>query len=140
MTMPTASAARSAAAAPARASRRRSSKPIIEAIWAEHIAPKAPLAGPSREVQRLLIDVPIDYTSGNPLNAPAANNNSGLGGLFGAFAGNAPPPAPPPGGGFIEHFRRDAEGKAEDTQYQIVSREDAYAVRLRPEHRSRFVL
>ena len=45
-------------------------KPILEAIWAEHIAPKAPLAGPSREVQRLLIDVPIDYASGVPLNAP----------------------------------------------------------------------
>jgi hypothetical protein len=85
-------------------------------------------------VQRLLVDVPIDYTSGTPLNAPANNaNNSGLGGLFGAFAGNAQPPAPPPGGGsFIEHFRRDAEGKPEDTQYQIVSREDAYAVRSDP--------
>jgi membrane carboxypeptidase/penicillin-binding protein len=107
-------------------------KPIIEAIWAEHIAPKSPLAGPSREVQRLLIDVPIDYTSGTPLNAPA-NNNPGLGGLFGVFAGNAQPAAPPPGGGsFIEHFRRDAEGKAQDTQYQIVSREDAYAVRSDP--------
>ena len=109
-------------------------KPILEAIWSEHIAPKAPLSGPSREVQRLLVDVPIDYASGTPLNAPAnnANNNSGFGGLFGAFAGNAQPPAPPPGGGFIEHFRRDAEGKAQDTQYQIVSREDAYAVRSDP--------
>ncbi len=104
-------------------------KPILEAIWAEHIAPKAPLSGPSREVQRLLIDVPIDYTSGTPVNA-RANNANGFGGLFGAFAGNAEPAAPPPGGGsFIEHFRRDAEGKAEDTQYQIVSRENAYAVR-----------
>jgi membrane peptidoglycan carboxypeptidase len=103
-------------------------KPIIEAIWAEHIAPKAPLAGPSREVQRLLVEVPIDYTSGSPLNS-RANNNSDGGGLFGAFAGNNQPPAPPPGGGFIEHFRRDADGKPEDTQYQIVSREDAYAVR-----------
>jgi membrane peptidoglycan carboxypeptidase len=109
-------------------------KPIIEAIWAEHIAPKAPLSGPSREVQRLLVDVPIDYASGTPLNAPAnnANNGTGLGGLFGAFAGNAQPPAPPPGGGFIEHFRRDADGKPEDTQYQIVSRDDAYAVRSDP--------
>ncbi len=110
-------------------------KPIIEAIWAEHIAPKAPLAGPSREVQRLLIDVPIDYASGNPLNAPAnnANNNPGIGGLFGVFAGNAQAAAPPPSGGsFIEHFRRDADGKAEDTQYQIVAREDAYAVRPDP--------
>jgi hypothetical protein len=73
--------------------------------------------------------VPIDYASGTPVNA-RANNANGFGGLFGAFAGNAEPAAPPPGGGsFIEHFRRDAEGKAEDTQYQIVSRENAYAVR-----------
>jgi membrane carboxypeptidase/penicillin-binding protein len=108
-------------------------KPILEAIWAEHIAPKAPLAGPSREVQRLLIDVPIDYASGVPLNARAANDNSGIGGLFGAFAGNAQPAAPPPGGGsFIEHFRRGADGQAEDTQYQIVSRADAYVVRTDP--------
>ena len=106
-------------------------EPIIEAMWSEHIAPKAPLSGPSREVQRLLVDVPIDYTSGTPLNAPAnnANNNFGLGGLFGAFAGNAQRPTPPPGGGFIEHFRRDADGNPADTQYQIVSREEAYAVR-----------
>src|ERR1700726_2608886 len=82
-------------------------KPILDAIWAEHIAPKAPLAGPSREVQRLLVDVPIDYASGVPLNAPAANNGTGIGGLFGAFAGNAQAAAPPPSGGsFIEHFRR----------------------------------
>src|SRR6202011_2570478 len=108
-------------------------KPILDAIWAEHIAPKAPLAGPSREVQRLLIDVPIDYASGVTLNGPAANNNSGRGGLFGAFAGNAQAAAPPPGGGsFIEHFRRGADGQAEDTQYQIVSRADAYAVRTEP--------
>jgi hypothetical protein len=66
------------------------------------------------------------------VNAPAnnANNGSGLGGLFGAFAGNAQAAAPPPGGGnFIEHFRRGPDGQAEDTQYQIVSRDDAYAVR-----------
>jgi membrane carboxypeptidase/penicillin-binding protein len=99
-------------------------KPILEAIWAEHIAPKAPLAGPSREVARQLIDVPIDYSSGSPAGAPV-NNNSG--GLFGLFAGNAEASAPARSAGFIEHFRRDAEGKAEDTQYQIVSREDAYA-------------
>ena len=28
-------------------------KPIIEAVWSEHIAPKAPLSGPSPEAQRL---------------------------------------------------------------------------------------
>jgi penicillin-binding protein 1A len=107
-------------------------RPIIEAIWAEHIAPKAPLNGPSREVQRLLIDVPIDYATGNPLNAPAAPANNGFG-IFGVFANNAPAPAPAPGGGnFIEHFRRGPDGQATDTQYQILSRESAYALREAP--------
>jgi hypothetical protein len=30
------------------------------------------------------------------------------------------------GGNFIEHFRRAADGQIDDTQYQLVSREDAY--------------
>jgi penicillin-binding protein 1A len=104
-------------------------KPILEAIWSEHIAPKAPLAGPSPEVARQLIDVPIDYTSGEPLNARARNVSS-VGGLFGAFANTAPQPPPPPSGaGFVEHFRRGPDGQPADTQYQIVTRESAYAVR-----------
>ena len=73
-------------------------QPIIEAIWAEHIAPKTPLSGPSREAQRQLIDIPIDYMTGDRTN----------------------------GGGFIEHFRRSSNGQVADTQYQLVSREDAY--------------
>jgi len=94
-------------------------KPIIEAIWAEHIAPKALLAGPSRETARQLIDVPIDYTSGTPANAPR-NNDAGI---FN-FGGNT---ASGNGGNFVEHFRRGADGQPEDTQYQMVSREDAYS-------------
>jgi penicillin-binding protein 1A len=74
--------------------------PIIEAVWADHIAPKAPLSGPSAEAQRQLVDIPIDYRSGNRLNG---------------------------GQGFIEHFKRAADGQVEDTQYQLVSPEDAYA-------------
>ena len=73
-------------------------EPIIEAIWAEHIAPKAPLSGPSLEAKRLVVDIPIDYMSGDRVN----------------------------GGNFIEHFRREADGQIDDTQYQLVSREDAY--------------
>lgn len=69
-------------------------QPIIEAIWAEHIAPKTLLSGPSPEAKRLLVDAPIDYMTGERV----AN------------------------GGFIEHFRRDAD----DTQYQLVSREGFY--------------
>jgi penicillin-binding protein 1A len=106
-------------------------KPIIEDIWAEHIAPKAPLAGPSPEVQRQIIDMPIDYTSGTPTNSRAnvtANNGSEGFSLFNGFATPAPPPPPPTGPtNFVEHFRRGSDGKAEDTQYQMVSRDDAYS-------------
>src|SRR6516165_9192823 len=73
-------------------------QPIIEAIWAEHIAPKTLLAGPSPEARKLLVDVPIDYYSGNRVEA----------------------------GNFVEHFRRDAAGQIEDTQYQLASRYGYY--------------
>jgi penicillin-binding protein 1A len=77
-------------------------QPIIEAIWAQGIAPKAPLSGPSPEAQRHLIDLPIDYASGDRVNG---------------------------GRGFIEHFRLGADGRFDETQYQLVSREDPYASR-----------
>jgi penicillin-binding protein 1A len=68
-------------------------EPIIQAIWAEHIAPKTLLRGPSPEARKMLADAPIDYYSGNRVA----------------------------GGGFVEHFRRDAAGQIEDTQYQLAS-------------------
>jgi len=74
-------------------------QPIIQAVWADGVAPKAPLAGPSPAARRELVDIPIDYYSGNRMN----------------------------GGNFIEHFRRGADGQVADTQYQLVSQEDAYA-------------
>jgi hypothetical protein len=73
--------------------------------------------------------MPIDYVSGTPVNSRAAaqaNANSEGFSLFNGFNNPAPPP-PPPSGNFVEHFRRGADGKAEDTQYQIVSREEAYS-------------
>ena len=73
-------------------------EPIIQAIWAEHIAPKTLLSGPSPEARKLLVDVPIDYATGSRVA----------------------------GGGFIEHFRRDAAGQIEDTQYQLASRDGYY--------------
>jgi len=76
-------------------------EPIMQAIWAESIAPKAPLSGPSKEAQRRLIDLPIDYMSGDRVSA----------------------------GGFMEHFRRAADGRFDDTQYQLLSQEDASASR-----------
>jgi penicillin-binding protein 1A len=75
-------------------------EPILQAVWAEGIAPKALLNGPSPEAKRHLIDLPIDYYSGTRIN----------------------------GGGqaFVEHFRLDADGKVNETQYQLVSREEPY--------------
>ncbi len=74
-------------------------QPIIQAVWADNVAPKAPLSGPSPQARRDLVDIPIDYMSGNRMN----------------------------GGNFIEHFRRAADGQVADTQYQLVSQDDAYA-------------
>jgi penicillin-binding protein 1A len=75
-------------------------EPIIQAIWAEGIAPKTPLNGPSAEAKRHLIDLPIDYISGDRVTG---------------------------GSGFVEHFRLEADGRFEETQYRLVSREDPYA-------------
>ena len=73
-------------------------EPILQTVWAEGIAPKALLNGPSPEAKRHLVDLPIDYHSGTRIN----------------------------GGGqaFVEHFRLDADGKVNETQYQLVSREE----------------
>ena len=69
-------------------------EPIIEAIWARKIAPKAPLSGPSPEAQRRLVDVAIDYQSGDRVRGSH---------------------------GFVEHFRLGPDDKVHDTQYQVVS-------------------
>jgi len=73
-------------------------EPIFEAIWAEKIAPKIVLSGPSTEAQSNLIDLRIDYESGDRVKD---------------------------GHGFIEHFRREPDGKVDDTQYQLVSHESS---------------
>jgi hypothetical protein len=51
----------------------------------ENIAPKAPLSGPSAEAHAHLIDLPIDYESGEREKR----------------------------GGFVEHFRLDANGQVD---------------------------
>jgi len=70
-------------------------EPIIEAIWAKQIAPKTVLRGPSAEAESHLVDLPINYDSGDRVKARH---------------------------GFVEHFRREPDGKLDDTQYQLVSR------------------
>ena len=77
-------------------------QPIIEAVWADQVAPKTALSGPSREAQRQLVDLPIDYMTGDRVSG---------------------------GRGFVEHFRRGPDGRLADTQYQLVSREEADAWR-----------
>jgi hypothetical protein len=76
-------------------------EPIIQAVWSEGIAPKAPLNGPSPEARRHLIDLAIDYVSGNRVTG---------------------------GGGFVEHFRLEADGRLTETQYQLISHADADAL------------
>ena len=73
-------------------------EPIIEAIWAEQIAPKTALSGPSAEAESSLKDMPINYESGDRVKT---------------------------GHGFIEHFRRQPDGKIDDTQYQLVSHQSS---------------
>ena len=74
-------------------------QPIIDDVWADNIAPKTPLAGPSAEAKRQLIDLPIDYASGN-------------------FERGS-------GGNFVEHFRVGSDGRIADTQYSMLSHEEA---------------
>ncbi len=95
-------------------------QPILEAVWAEHIAPKTPLAGPSPEAKRELVDIPIDYITGDRVGGQPANDGGLFGGIF------APASQPSSGKAFVEHFRRRPDGQVADTQYQLVSREDAY--------------
>jgi penicillin-binding protein 1A len=73
-------------------------EPILQAIWAQGIAPKAPLNGPSPEAMRYLVDLPIDYTDGSRRSRGSRE-------------------------GFVEHFRIEADGKIKETQYQLASRE-----------------
>ena len=123
-TMATASAARSAPVRPGHAWRCRSSSRSCRPIWAEGIAPKAPLNGPSPEAKRHLVDLPIDYMSGSRIGGGQrggqAGNQYGDQGAaqFGAQTG---------GHAFIEHFRVEADGKINETQYQLVSHGDAEA-------------
>jgi penicillin-binding protein 1A len=72
-------------------------RPIIEAIWAGHVAPKAPLSRPSPDAQRQLVDLAIDYDSGDRASR---------------------------GRGFTEHFRLGPDAHVHDTQYQVAPRLD----------------
>ena len=84
-------------------------EPILEAVWAQGIAPKAPLSGPSPEAKRYLVDLPIDYYSGTRIGG------SRNGGQYGVqYSENS-------GQGFIEHLRIGPDGKLYETQYQLMA-------------------
>jgi membrane carboxypeptidase/penicillin-binding protein len=76
---------------------------IIDAVWTLQVAPKVALSGPSAEAKKHMIDLPIDYSSGDRVTSG--------------------------GRAFVEHFRLGADGRFNETQYQLVSREEAYASR-----------
>jgi penicillin-binding protein 1A len=76
---------------------------IIEEVWASY-ASKTVLSPPSSEAQQHLVDLPIELSTGDVLTRAGPRT-------------------------FVEHFRRDAAGEVEDTQYRLVSREDAFASR-----------
>jgi penicillin-binding protein 1A len=75
-------------------------EPIIQAVWAQY-APKTLLSPPSAEAKRNMVVRPINLASGEPV--AGANAKS-----------------------FVEYFRRDRQGEPYDTQYQLVSRDEAY--------------
>jgi membrane peptidoglycan carboxypeptidase len=77
-------------------------EPIIQAVWA-NVAPKTALAPPSPEAKRQLTCKSIDLESGE---APAGGGKA-----------------------ITECFRIDRRGQVLDTQYELVSREDAYTAR-----------
>jgi len=72
---------------------------IFQAAWANGVA-RSPLSGPSPEARPFIADRPLEPRSGRQTA----------------------------GGGFLEHFRVK-DGRVADTQYQLLPREDRYAMR-----------
>jgi penicillin-binding protein 1A len=76
---------------------------IIQAVWAGY-APRTALSPPSPAARSQLVDLPIDPATGDRLSRRSP-------------------------GAFMEHFRLDRTGQVDDTQYRLVSQEDASAYR-----------
>jgi penicillin-binding protein 1A len=89
--------------------------PIIQAVWAQY-APKTLLNPPSAEAKRDLVARPINLASGDVIENGNPNPNS-----------NANPNTK----SFVEYFRRDRGGNPYDTQFQLVSRDEAYTTQPR---------
>jgi penicillin-binding protein 1A len=74
-------------------------EPIIQAVWTNY-APRTPLSPPSAEARKELTTRPINFTSGDVLPRGSASS-------------------------FVEYFRTDRRGEPYDTQYQLVSPDEA---------------
>ena len=100
-------------------------EPIIKASW-EHVAPRAPLAGPSPEVKRQIVSVPIDINSGELTDRRQRSTygDDRYGGAERVDRGSA---------AFMEHFRVDQYGRIKETQSKLVSRGDAYGAPRDPD-------
>jgi penicillin-binding protein 1A len=84
-------------------------EPIIQAVWAQY-APKTPLNPPSAEAKRDLVARPINLASGDVVGKGDPNPNTKS---------------------FVEYFRRDRGGNPTDTQFELVSRDEAYTTQPR---------
>jgi len=73
-------------------------EPIVQATW-KYYASKTPLHPPTALAARQMVSMPIDYYSGSPV--------------------------PPQPNAFNEYLRVDPSGRVADTQYDVVSREEA---------------
>jgi penicillin-binding protein 1A len=80
-------------------------EPIIQAVWTNY-APKTPLSPPSAEARKELVARPISLASGDVLSRSGTASGS-----------------------FLEYFRADRRGEPYDTQYEIVSRDEAATAR-----------
>lgn len=77
-------------------------EPIVQAAWAT-FAPRTALSPPSPDAKGRLADRPINLRTGDEVTTRT--------------------------GAFLEHFRLDGSGRVAETQYRLISREEAYASR-----------
>jgi penicillin-binding protein 1A len=100
-------------------------EPILQAVWAQGIAPKAPLNGPSPDAKRYLVDLPIDYYSGTRIGGGRSGQYNQYGQY--QYSENS-------GQGFIEHLRIGPDGRLFETQYQLMAtRQEGDTARGYPE-------
>ena len=88
-------------------------EPILQTVWAQGIAPKAPLAGPSPDAKRNLVDIPIDYYGGTRIGGARQY------GQYGNMCTTATKDL------YRALPRRPGWQSSLDTQYQLIARAEA---------------